>query len=353
MNNTNKRQRPQVPGGDPYGCAGVDGCHASPGVIRGAKNLRVGASRQTTQARKKDTESLLNIITYNVRTLKSDERLLELDNALADIKWDIVGLSEVRRKGEVTLERENDIFYYYGETGNLYGVGFLVKKKWKNNILEFISYSERIAILKLKVHKNKTITVIQVYSPTTSHPAEEVEDFYDLLNDACDTHRGTWNIVLGDFNAKIGKRESTDNTDILGPHGLGIRNERGKRLIQFAFGQNLSISNTFFYKKPGSRWTWIAPDPRIKNEIDFALISDQNLVNNVNVINKFKFNSDHRPVRVTLSFNKKLHRSKTFNNNKIKKLDKESLVNNQNTFNSELQNSFQLLNMECMEVQEQ
>lgn len=61
---------------------------------------------------KRDTENMLNIITHNVMILKSDERLLELDNTLTDIKWDIIGLSEVRRKGEETIEWENDILYY-------------------------------------------------------------------------------------------------------------------------------------------------------------------------------------------------------------------------------------------------
>lgn len=107
--------------------------------------------------------------------------------------------------------------------------------------------------------------IIQVYAPTSDHPADEVEDFYDLLNNACDNHRGTWYIILGDFNAKIDQREPMDNTGILGPHELGTRNDRGDRLIQFAFGQRLAVTNTFFYKKPHRKWAWTAPNPRVKN----------------------------------------------------------------------------------------
>lgn len=58
---------------------------------------------------------------------------------------------------------------------------------------------------------------------------EEIEDFYDLLNKACDEHRGTWTVVLGDFNAKVGTRLHSDDSDILGPYGLGTRNERDTR----------------------------------------------------------------------------------------------------------------------------
>ena len=39
----------------------------------------------------------MKIYTYNVRTLSEDHKLEEL---VEDIKWDVVGLSEVRRKEE-------------------------------------------------------------------------------------------------------------------------------------------------------------------------------------------------------------------------------------------------------------
>ncbi|XP_048006861.1 uncharacterized protein LOC125242187 [Leguminivora glycinivorella] len=172
-----------------------------------------------------DTD-LLNVLTYNVRTLMQEERLIELEHALKDIKWDVIGLSEVRREGEQTVERIDNVFYHFGTAGGLYGVGFLVHKKWKSNIIEFTGYSERIAVLKFLIDKKHTLTIIQVYAPTSSHSDDEVERFYDLLNKACEENRGTWNIVLGDFNAKVGIRAELDNCDVIGPHGLGIRNER-------------------------------------------------------------------------------------------------------------------------------
>lgn len=37
------------------------------------------------------------------------------------------------------------------------------------------------------------------------HPLkdDEEEDFYNLLNKAYDDHKGTWSLVIGDFNAKM------------------------------------------------------------------------------------------------------------------------------------------------------
>lgn len=72
--------RPQVLG-DSSVCADIDGCRVGPG-IRGAKNLRVGSYRQTTTASNIKDAEMLNILTYNVKMLVSDERLIELENAL-------------------------------------------------------------------------------------------------------------------------------------------------------------------------------------------------------------------------------------------------------------------------------
>lgn len=158
----------------------------------------------------------------------------------------------------------------------------------KDKIIEFVGYSDRIAVLKFSLDHNKTLNLVQAYAPTSTHSDDEVEDFYSLLNKACDDHRGTWNIVIGDFNAKVGPRQDLDNYDIMGPHGLGRRNERGSRLIQFAFGQNLKISNSFFYKKPQRRWTWLSSDGKTRNEIEFTLTSDQKVIQDVGTINQFK-----------------------------------------------------------------
>ncbi|PZC76173.1 hypothetical protein B5X24_HaOG204917 [Helicoverpa armigera] len=264
--------RPQVPGG-PSGRAASDGSQPGAGT-RGVYNLRARSiPRQTTAANVLLDTDKLNVLTYNVRTLLNDERLVELENSLKDIRWDIVGLSEVRRGGEATEERDDNIFFHIGTGSGLHGVGFLVDKKWKNNIIEFRGYSERIAVLKFRLTHTKTLTLVQTYAPTSAYSDDDVEDYYDLLNKACEDNRGTFNIVLGDFNAKIGARQDQDDDKIIGPHGLGTRNERGSRLLQFAFGQMLSISNTFFTKKPQRRWTWMSPDGRTKNEIDFILSS--------------------------------------------------------------------------------
>lgn len=59
----------------------------------------------------KNIKQTLKICTYNVRTLASTERFLELTNALKNIKWDIVGLAETRKMG-CQIEEYSDIIFF-------------------------------------------------------------------------------------------------------------------------------------------------------------------------------------------------------------------------------------------------
>jgi exonuclease III len=151
---------------------------------------------------KRNQTSGLDICTYNVRTLSSEEKLLELYEALKNIKFDILGLAETRRLGCEIKEYPDHIFCYIGQTRGLHGVGFLIKKELKANIVNFTGISERIALLQLKFDDTK-ISVIQAYAPTESSSDDELELFYRDLRKAHTLADDTV-LVIGDFNAKIG-----------------------------------------------------------------------------------------------------------------------------------------------------
>ena len=48
----------------------------------------------------KDKVTELYLATYNVRTLSDECHLVSLENEIEKIKWDIIGISEMRRPGE-------------------------------------------------------------------------------------------------------------------------------------------------------------------------------------------------------------------------------------------------------------
>ena len=54
---------------------------------------------------------------------------------------------------------------------------------------------------------------------------EKMDDFYSMLQESIDnTQNRDSTIMMGDFNAKIGKL--SNNSDICGIYGLGDQNER-------------------------------------------------------------------------------------------------------------------------------
>lgn len=58
---------------------------------------------------------------------------------------------------------------------------FLVAKKWKYKVVEFIGYSERITVLKFQVIEKHTIMFVQTHVPTSAHTDDDIEDFAIFL----------------------------------------------------------------------------------------------------------------------------------------------------------------------------
>ena len=76
------------------------------------------------------------------------------------------------------------------------------------------------------------ITVIQVYAPTSNADEAEVERFYEDLPDLLElTPKKDVLFIIGDLNAKVGSQEIPGVT---GKFGLGVQNEAGQMLIDFA-----------------------------------------------------------------------------------------------------------------------
>ena len=89
-----------------------------------------------------------------------------------------------------------------------------------------------------------SITLSQVYAPTSNAEEAEVEQFYEDLQDLVElTPTKDVLFIIGDWNAKVGSQETPGVT---GKFGLGIWNEAGQRLIEFCQENALVIANTLF-----------------------------------------------------------------------------------------------------------
>ena len=176
MQSTNK-PRPPVPSSmdvcDLGGGSGPPRLHTG-----GAKNLWVKKNHHTRGER-------LKIATYNVRTLLKDEHVQELEEELKEnnMKWDVIGLGEVRRKEESFTTLQIGHLRCHSEANNgQAGVGFLINKKWKDNITRVSSGNSRVAELVLRITDIYQLKIVQVYAPTTSHSDEETDNFYNTID---------------------------------------------------------------------------------------------------------------------------------------------------------------------------
>ncbi|XP_046976516.1 uncharacterized protein LOC124542632 [Vanessa cardui] len=283
------KPRPPVPGSPAIPRHGGDDGNGGTG---GAKNHRATGGHHNR----------LTLATYNGRTLRLDSHLAQLEVELGKIRWHILGLCEVRREGEdtVTLDSGHLMYFREGDQQSQGGVGFLVNKSLADNVVEISSVSNRVAYLIIKLTERYSLKVVQAYAPTSTHSDDEVEELFDDISRALHfTTKTHYNVVMGDFNAKVGVQNCSES--VVGPHGFGSRNHREQMLVNFLEREGLFLMNSFFKKQPQRKWTWQSPDTMTNNEIDFIMTDKRHIFRDVSVINRFNTGSDHRLVRGSLN----------------------------------------------------
>ena len=124
---------------------------------------------------------------------------------------------------------DDHYIYYCGqESLRRNGGALIVNKRVRNAVLGCSLEHDRM----ISVHfqgKPFNITVIQVYAPTSNAEETEVKWFYeDIQHPPCVTDVL---FIIGDWNAKVGSQEIPGVT---GKSGLGVQNEAGQRLTEFA-----------------------------------------------------------------------------------------------------------------------
>lgn len=270
---------------------------------------RTNDNRQTQP--KKQQGIRLKIATYNIRTMRLDNHLECLEQELKHIKWDIVGLCETRLPGEkTTLLKSGHILYQNNSETNSHngGVAIMIHKNLKHQVIKMNSISSRVTYIILKLNKKYNLQVIQCYSPTSTSEDEEAEQLYEDITTARRSENARYCTIMGDFNAKIGKK--VEDSINIGSFGLGNRNDRGEMLIDYLQNENLYCMNTFFKKPIQRKWTWRSPSGNVKNEIDYILTNKREICTDVSVLSKFDTGSDHRMVRATLQINTQMERNK-------------------------------------------
>lgn len=213
---------------------------------------------------------------------------------------DLVAIQETRWPGRGLIEKKDYVLFYSGAEGQCrdFGTAFLLKAKHKQSVLSFEPLSERMCKLRLK-GKFCNITAISTHAPTEDKDDDVKDAFYEDLRRAVEsTPKHDALLLLGDFNAKVGREDYCRPT--IGQYSLHEEsNDNGMRLITFAMGTNLSIASTKFEHKRIHKQTWQSPDGRTRNQIDHIAISARYASNiqDVRSLRGANVDSDHFLVR--------------------------------------------------------
>jgi len=161
------------------------------------------------------------------------------------------------------------------------------------SVVKKIVCNDRTIAGKLKVEP-VNIVIMQVYMPTSEYEDDEVEKFYDTIEEILeeDGKGDTNSIILGDWNRVVGE-ESYKN--IVGSHGLGRRNHRGQMLIDFCERNGVIVTNTWFKKPKRRLYTWNAAGDWSRHQLDCILVKHRfrNSVKVVQTLPGADIDSDH------------------------------------------------------------
>ena len=99
-----------------------------------------------------------------------------------------------------------------------------------------------------------TITVIQVYAPTTNAKEAEVERFCGDLQELLElTPKHDVLFLTGDWDAEVG---SQGTPGVTGKCGLAVRNEAGQRPTELCHENTLVTANTLFQQQKRRLYMW-------------------------------------------------------------------------------------------------
>ena len=204
-------------------------------------------------------KQIIQIATFNVRTLNRIGQLPELIASAVEHKIDIICIQEHR------YMHTEDIKYH--ETGN--GWMLATVSAWKNSVnaavggvgmligpraLKMLNSIEKIQprMMAATFNGNPRATIISCYSPTNVSEETQLVAFYDELSSLVHSILKHNMLVIGrDMNAQIG--ENGNNKYSL--HNTSNRN--GQHLTDFMIENRLTCLNTNYQKREGKLWTYM------------------------------------------------------------------------------------------------
>jgi len=156
------------------------------------------------------------------------------------------------------------------------GVTAWINRKIAGALVGYEPVSDRVLVVRLNAIRGN-ITLIQAYGPTTAATDEEMDSFYQDLSQAVKQvpKRDTL-LIMGDFNAKVGRREPSTMSSAVGLYCLGETNEAGEQIEEFCLEHGeMALANTMFKHHPRRLHTWTSPDGNTRNQTDYISIAQR------------------------------------------------------------------------------
>ena len=165
-------------------------CTGRPGVLQSMGSQRVG----------------LNWVT--------ELNWTELKQKMTRVNISILGMSELKWTRMGKFNSDDHYIYYCGQDSlRRNGVTLIVNKRVQNAVLGCSLKNNRM-ISEHFQGKPFNITVIQVYAPTTNAKEDEIQWFYEDLQDLLElTPKKDVLSIIGDWNAKVG-RDTCSNRQV-------------------------------------------------------------------------------------------------------------------------------------------
>jgi endonuclease/exonuclease/phosphatase family metal-dependent hydrolase len=116
------------------------------------------------------------------------------------------------------------------------------------------------------------IIVLNVHASSEDKGDDVKDSFCEELGRVFDQFpRYDMKILLGDFNAKVGRENIFKRT--IGDESLHeISNDNGVRVVNFATSKNLVVKSTMFKHRKIHKYPWTSPEGNTHNQIDRILI---------------------------------------------------------------------------------